>query len=83
MEPDFGSWQAPDISRSHLYRGTIAWTPPTVIYQEYTVLGSQQTPHFLPSQVSYVVPIVRIWEKIYHVIITAPHCACIYVQFPF
>ena len=29
---DFGSWQSPDISRSHLYRGTIAWTPPTAIY---------------------------------------------------
>ena len=27
MEPDLGSWQSPDISRSHLYRGTIAWTP--------------------------------------------------------
>ena len=26
MEPDSGSWQMPDISRSHLYRGTIAWT---------------------------------------------------------
>ena len=23
MEPDFGSWQSPDISRFHLYRGTI------------------------------------------------------------
>ena len=38
MESDFGSWQSPDISRSHLYRGTIAWTPPTAIYREYTVL---------------------------------------------
>ena len=37
MEPDFGSWQTPDISRSHLYRGTIAWTPPTAIYRAYTV----------------------------------------------
>ena len=35
---DFGSWQSPDISRSHLYRGTIAWTLPTVLYREYTVL---------------------------------------------
>ena len=26
MEPDFGSCQSPDISRSHLYRGTTAWT---------------------------------------------------------
>ena len=34
---DFGSWQSPDISCSHLYRGTIAWTPPTAIYREYTV----------------------------------------------
>ena len=39
MEPDFGSWQLPDISRSHLYRGTIAWTPPTAIYRAYTVVG--------------------------------------------
>ena len=38
MEPDLGSWQSPDISRSHLYRGTIAWTPPTGIYRAYTVL---------------------------------------------
>ena len=37
MEPDFDSWQTPDISRSHLYRGTNAWTPPTVLYREYTV----------------------------------------------
>ena len=36
-EPDLASWQTPDISRSHLYRGTIAWTPPTAIYREYTV----------------------------------------------
>ena len=26
MEPDYGSWQTPDISRSHLYRGTNAWS---------------------------------------------------------
>ena len=38
MEPDFGSWQTLDISRSHLYRGTIAWTPPTAIYRAYTVM---------------------------------------------
>ena len=38
MGPDLGSWQSPDISRSHLYRGTIAWTPPTAIYRAYTVL---------------------------------------------
>ena len=38
MEPDLGSWQSPDISRSHLYRGTIAWTPPTAIYRAYTVV---------------------------------------------
>ena len=37
MEPDLGSWQSPDISRSHLYHGTIAWTPPTAIYRAYTV----------------------------------------------
>ena len=40
MKPDFGSWQTPDISRSHLYRDTIAWTPPTAIYREYTVFHS-------------------------------------------
>ena len=39
MESEFGSWQSPDISRSHLYHGTIAWTPPTAIYREYTVLA--------------------------------------------
>ena len=39
MEPDFCSWQPPDISHSHLYRGTIAWTPPTAIYREYTVFS--------------------------------------------
>ena len=33
---DFGSWQSPDISRSHLYRGTFPWTPPTAIYRAYT-----------------------------------------------
>ena len=39
MEADLGSWQSPDISLSHLYRGTIAWTPPTAIYRAYTVHG--------------------------------------------
>ena len=39
MEPDVGSWQRPDISHCHLYRGTIAWTPPTAVYWECTVLG--------------------------------------------
>ena len=34
---NFGSWQSPDISRSQLYRATIAWTPPTAMYREYTV----------------------------------------------
>ena len=29
----------PDVSRSHLCRGTIAWTPPIAIYREHTVLG--------------------------------------------
>ena len=37
IEPDFGSWQTPDISCSHLYRDTIAWTLPTVIYIESTL----------------------------------------------
>ena len=49
MEPDFGSCQSPDISRSHLYRGTIAWTPPTAIYREYTVTGSHFPKIFTPS----------------------------------
>ena len=44
MEPDLGSWQSPDISRSHLYRGTIAWTPPTAIYREYTVPVNSSPP---------------------------------------
>ena len=30
-------WQPPDISRSHLYRGTFPWTPTTAIYRAYTV----------------------------------------------
>ena len=29
--------QPPDISRSHLYRGTFPWTPTTAIYRAYTV----------------------------------------------
>ena len=37
---DFGSWQSPDILRSHLYRGTFPWTPPTAIYRAYTVCNS-------------------------------------------
>ena len=37
VQEDFGSWQSPDISRSHLYRGTFPWTPPTAIYRAYTV----------------------------------------------
>ena len=41
MEPDFGPWQSPNISRSHLYHVTIAWTPPSAIYWEYTVLWSR------------------------------------------
>ena len=36
-------------------------------------LYSQMTPHNLPSQVSYGVSFVRIWVKIFCVII-APHC---------
>ena len=31
------------INRAHLYRGTIAWTPPTVIYREYTVATKRNT----------------------------------------
>ena len=37
------------------------------------ILGTQQTPHILPSRVSYGVAIVRILEKI-DGIITALHC---------
>ena len=43
------------------------------------ILESQQTPHISPSQASYEVSIVRILEKIYHVI-TAPHCNVITVS---
>ena len=38
MEPGFGSWQSPDILCSHLYRRTIAYTPPTAIFREYNLL---------------------------------------------
>ena len=37
-EHDVDFWQPPDISRSHLYRGTFPWTPTTAIYRAYTVL---------------------------------------------
>ena len=30
-------WQPPDISRSHLYRGTFPWTPTTGIYRAFFV----------------------------------------------
>ena len=43
------------------------------------ILESQQTPHILPSRVSYGASIVRIWEKIDGVI-KAPHC--IYITWP-
>ena len=52
---DFGSWQTPDISCSHLYRGIIAWTPPTAIYREYTVLETMIYSWFSPQ-----------WFIIYH-----------------
>ena len=38
-------------------------------------LNSQQTRHTSPSRASHEVSIVRIWEKIGHVI-TASHCTC-------
>ena len=34
---DWFAGLSPDISRSHLYRGTFPWTPPTAIYRAYTV----------------------------------------------
>ena len=34
-EHDVDFWQPPDISRSHLYRGTFPWTPTTAIYRAY------------------------------------------------
>ena len=37
-EHDVDFCQPPDISRSHLYRGTFPWTPTTAIYRAYTVL---------------------------------------------
>ena len=36
-EHDVYFWQPPHISRSHLYRSTIPWTPKTAIYRECTV----------------------------------------------
>ena len=44
MESDFGSWQSPDISRSHLYRGTFPWTHQQryiglTLYQKITTLS--------------------------------------------
>ena len=41
-EHDVDFWQPPNISRSHLYRGTFPWTPTTVIYRAYTVLTGTQ-----------------------------------------
>ena len=49
MESDFGSWQSPYISHSHLYRGTIAWTPPTAIYREHTVSVRRNAAKFAPT----------------------------------
>ena len=37
---DVDFWQPPDISRSHLYRGTFSRTPTTAIYWAYTVLST-------------------------------------------
>ena len=56
---DFGSWQSPDISRSHFYRGTFPWTPPTAIYRAYTVLGRSQlsNPSDLPC--FYFIPVIN------------------------
>ena len=45
----------------------------TVTEAEHEWLYSQKTPHISPSQVSYGVSIVRIWDKIDY-ISTAPHC---------
>ena len=72
MEPDFGPWQTPDISRSHLYRGTIAWTPPTAIYLAYTVLkfNDNLAKHGLISSVTWAtlvlirVPSLVGWQQI-------------------
>ena len=52
-EHDVDFWQPPDISRSHLYRGTFPWTPTTAIYWAYTVLSSLnlvQIPRAMPQQ---------------------------------
>ena len=65
MEPDLGSWQLPDISRSHLYRGTIAWTPPTAIYRAYTVYGF--------SIIFNLIFIMNFWEKDDHMDILLIH----------
>ena len=62
MEPDFGSWQTPDISRSHLYRGTIAWTPPTAIYRAYTVPWKDSLYIETAPKIQVMVPIMKLWR---------------------
>ena len=55
---DFGSWQSPYISRSHLYRGTFPWTPPTAIYRAYTVSYQLQM-----SFACYTEVVVAFWMQ--------------------
>ena len=62
MEPDFGSWQTPDISRSHLYRGTLAWTPPTAIYRAYTVYRFNSRPQMWPMGLTLTITLTFEFE---------------------
>ena len=56
-EHDVDFWQPPDISRSHLYRGTIPWTPTTAIYREFAVspFHYQLMPIEAITQICYMV----------------------------
>ena len=60
MEPDFASWQSPDISRSHLYHRTIAWTPPTAINRECTVVWVIMRWRGYPQNIGVLVVLVRL-----------------------
>ena len=69
-ELDFGSWQSPDISCSHFYRGTITWTPTTVIFREYTeICGVEFVWKKTPKKLSisewsiYEVVSIKRWNK--------------------
>ena len=60
-EHDVDFWQPPDISRSHLYRGTFPWTPTTAIYRAYTVQGKKST-SMCPFTNNYRSP--NVWDAL-------------------